>query len=101
MEDAAKLDKTFAASAEFSIDSKGHLTAKYSDIVDAIHIVQENMHMSGLSAEEAAEMVEKGLMTQEEAYARMGTTAKEASGTIEGSVRSMGAAWENVKTNRR
>jgi len=55
--------------------------SSYGDIVDAIHVVQTEMHISGLSAEEAAEKVRKGEMTQEEAFAAMGTTAKEASTT--------------------
>ena len=43
----------------------------YADIVEAIHIVQENMGITG-------------------------TTAKEASETISGSVSSMKAAWQNL-----
>lgn len=45
--------------------------SSYSDIVTAIHIVQENMGIAG-------------------------TTAKEASETISGSVSSMNAAWQNL-----
>lgn len=71
MQDAAKLDATFAANAVFSLDSKGHLEASYADIVDAIHIVQTEMGITG-------------------------TTAKEASSTIAGSVDSAKAAWHNL-----
>ena len=71
MEDAAKLDSTFAENAVFSIDAKGHLEAKYSDIVDAIHIVQTEMGITG-------------------------TTAKEANETISGSLASTKAAWQNL-----
>ena len=70
--------------------------SSYADIVDAIHVVQTEMDISGISAEEAAEAVAKGLMTEEEAFEAMGTTAKEASGTITGSVGSMKAAWQNL-----
>lgn len=73
MQDAAKLDKTFAKNAVFSLDSKGSLTAKYSDIVDAIHIVQTEMGITG-------------------------TTALEASSTISGSIASMKSAWQNLLT---
>ena len=72
--------------------------SSYSDIVDAIHVVQTEMHISGLSAEEAAEKVRKGEMTQEEAFAAMGTTAKEASTTIQGSLNSAKSAWQNLLT---
>lgn len=46
--------------------------SSYSDIVQAIHVVQEEMGITG-------------------------TTAKEASGTISGSIGSMKSAWENLK----
>jgi phage-related protein len=72
--------------------------SSYSDIVDAIHVVQTEMHISGLSAEEAAEKVRKGEMTQEEAFKAMGTTAKEASTTIQGSLQSAKSAWQNLLT---
>lgn len=49
---------------EYNIDS-------FADIADAIHVVQENMGITG-------------------------TTSKEASGTITGSVASIGAAWKNL-----
>ena len=70
--------------------------ANYADVVSAIHEIQTNMHISGLSAEEAAEMMSKGLMTEEEALEAMGTTAKEASSTISGSLGMAKAAWQNV-----
>lgn len=61
------LDKAEEISGiEYNIDS-------YSDIVEAIHVVQEEMGITG-------------------------TTAKEASGTISGSIASMGAAWQNLVT---
>lgn len=70
--------------------------SSYADIVDAIHVVQTEMHISGLSAEEAAEKVRKGEMTEKEAFEAMGTTAKEASTTIQGSLKSAKSAWQNL-----
>lgn len=67
--DAEKLDGTFQASR----DTNGELTMSYADIVDAIHIVQTDMGITG-------------------------TTAKEAATTIEGSLNSMKAAWRNLVT---
>ena len=62
------LDKAKEISGvEFDISS-------YSDIVQAIHVVQEEMGVSG-------------------------TTAKEAADTIQGSLLSTQAAWENLVTN--
>lgn len=71
--DAAMLNKEFAKTADFSIDEKGHLEAGYADIVQAIHIVQDEMGI-------------------------MNTTKEEAATTIEGSVNSMKAAWQNLVT---
>lgn len=72
--------------------------SSFADIVDAIHIIQEEMGISGLSATQAAMQVKMGAMTQEEAYKAMGTTAKEANETIEGSLNAMRAAWQNLIT---
>ena len=70
----------------------------YAEIVEAIHVMQTEMHISGLTAEEAAEAVASGAMTEEEAFEAMGTTAKEASTTIQGSLASMKGAWQNLLT---
>lgn len=70
--------------------------SSYADIVEAIHVIQQEMGISGLSAEEAADMVAKGLLTEEEAMQKMGTTAKEAGSTLSGSMAQMKAAWENL-----
>lgn len=59
-------DATAISGIEFSIDS-------YADIVEAIHIIQQNMGITG-------------------------TTALEASETITGSMSSIQAAWQNVLT---
>ena len=70
-----------------------------NDVYEAIHVVQKELKVSGISAEEAAEMVAAGLMTQEEAFEAMGTTAKEAATTFSGSFASMQAAASNVLAN--
>lgn len=67
--DAEKLDSSFKASR----DKNKKLTMSYSDIVDAIHIVQTNMGITG-------------------------TTAQEAASTISGSVSATKAAWSNLIT---
>ncbi len=70
-----------------------------SDVYSAIHEIQKEMRISGLTAEEAAEQVKAGLMTEEEAFEALGTTAKEASTTLSGSLSSMKAAFSNVLAN--
>ena len=69
LQTAQELVPTFDAA--FSIDSKGHLEAEFADIVEAIHIVQDNMQI-------------------------LGTTANEASGTVSGSIATMKAALSQV-----
>lgn len=70
----------------------------FDNIVAAIDVMQTSMQISGITAEQAAELVASGAMTEEEAFMAMGTTAREASTTIEGSVNMMKAAWENWLT---
>lgn len=72
--------------------------SSFADITDAIHVIQTEMHISGITADEAAEAVKNGTMTQEEAFEAMGTTAKEAATTVEGSINMTKAAWENLVT---
>lgn len=67
--DAEKLNSSFQATR----DENGKLTLSFSDVVQAIHIVQNEMGITG-------------------------TTAKEASTTISGSISSMKAAWQNLLT---
>ncbi|MCD8357450.1 MAG: hypothetical protein LUE11_12925 [Clostridia bacterium] len=86
------------------INDSGILNEKISDLdnvtfdqmIEAIHVIQTEMGISGLTAEQAAEAVASGAMTEEEAFEAMGTTAKEAATTIEGSWNSLKAAWENL-----
>lgn len=71
MQDAEKLGAVF--NSEYYLTDKGTLVAGYADIVTAIHTVQTEMGITG-------------------------TTAKEASTTIQGSAASMKASWENFLT---
>ena len=73
LQDAAKLNEEFANTAQFSMDSKGHLEANFADITEAIHIVQTEMGITG-------------------------TTALEAGTTISGSWSSVQALFENILT---
>lgn len=70
-----------------------------ADVYEAIHVIQEEMRISGLTAEEAAEMVAAGLMTEEEAFEALGTTAKESATTFTGSLASMKAAASDLLAN--
>jgi hypothetical protein len=69
VEDAERLNTSFKAQR----DENGNLTLSYADVVDAIHIVQDNMGITG-------------------------TTAKEASETISGSLAAVKSAWMNLMT---
>lgn len=70
--------------------------SSFSDISEAIHVIQTDMEISGLTYEQAMEAVARGEMTMEEAIDKMGATAKEAATTIEGSLNMMKASWENL-----
>lgn len=91
LEDAAKIKAANGEMVEYSIDS-------FADMVEAIHVVQTEMDISGISIQEYTELVKSGAMSEEEAFEKLGTTAKEAVGTIEGSTNMMKAAWSNLAT---
>lgn len=69
-----------------------------ADVYSAIHEIQSNLYISGLTTEQAADLVAQGLLTEEEAFEKLGTTAKEATSTIQGSAGSLKASWENLVT---
>lgn len=83
LENATKL-----SGVEYDISS-------YADIVDAIHVIQGEMGISGRTAEEAAAIYER---TGRQVSEQLGTTAKEADSTIQGSMASLKAAWGNMVT---
>ena len=86
--DANAVKEANGEMADLSIES-------FADVIEAIHIMQVEMGISGITAEEAAEAVASGAMTEEEAFEAMGTTAKEAATTIEGSWASLKASLTN------
>ena len=67
LQDADALSDAF----EVQRDASGDLVYGYADVVQAIHIVQENMNVTG-------------------------TTAKEAANTIQGTAGSLKGAWDNL-----
>jgi phage-related protein len=69
--------------------------SSYADIVEAIHVVQGEMEISGRTAEEVAEIYKNTGRTVQE---QLGTTAKEAASTIAGSVAMTKASWSNLIT---
>lgn len=91
IEDANRLKEANGEMADLSISS-------FANIVEAIHLIQVEMDISGISFEEYTELVESGAMSQEEAFAKMGTTAKESASTIQGSLSMMQSAWQNLMT---
>ena len=98
--------------------------SSFSDVAEAIHVMQKNMEISGYSADELSEKLRTASLTQEEvskvaksmgisyeeasqrmkdgsltikdANVLLGTTAREAATTIEGSISMMKGAWKNL-----
>lgn len=93
----AEMERLIATAAELDSSVKANDNS-FGNLVQAIHVVQTEMGISGITMEEYTQLVESGAMTQEEAWALVGTTAKEAATTIQGSVNSMKAAWQNLLT---
>jgi len=72
--DAEALDDTFSVTHTKTKKGIDEITYSYADVVQAIHIIQEDMGITG-------------------------TTAEEASHTISGSIASMSASWQNLITS--
>ena len=98
--------------------------SSFADISEAIHVMQQNMEISGysvdalseklrnasltqaevskvaesmgISYEEASRRMMDGSLTIQDANALLGTTAREAATTIEGSLNMMKGAWQNL-----
>lgn len=70
----------------------------FDKMIEAIHVIQTEIGISGITAEEAAKAIADGTMTEEEAFDAMGTTAKEAATTIQGSLGMLSSAWTNFTT---
>ena len=83
---------------EFEATADNVKDISFDKYIEAIHVIQTEMNISGLTAEEAAEAVKNGTMTEEEAMKAMGTTARESQTTLQGSFQSLGAAWTNLVT---
>lgn len=89
LEDAGKLQS--AMGRKFDINN-------FADVTEAIHLMQVEAGISGISYKEYTELVESGAMSQEEAFKLLGTTAKEANFTIAGSMNQLKGAWSNLLT---
>lgn len=96
---ARLVNESGVLNGKFEVTAETVKDLPFATLIEAINETQKRMSISGLTAEEAAEAVKNGVMTQEEAYAAMGTTAKEAASTLEGSYNSMKAAWSNFLVN--
>ena len=98
MSDAQKIDDSF--NAVFSLDTKGHLEAEYADIVQAIHIVQTEMGITGTTALEASTTVEGSINTMKAAYANFVTGLGDENADIgaltEELIQSAGTVAKNV-----
>lgn len=70
----------------------------FANIVKAIHAVQKDIYISGISWDEYSEIVSKGIMKEDEARLLLGTSMKEAATTLQGSLAMTKAAWDNLLT---
>lgn len=67
-----------------------------SDVYEAIHVIQGEMSISGRTAEEAAEIIERTGRSSAEVYEQIGTTAMEAATTYSGSLAMMKSSLSNL-----
>lgn len=86
-------DASKIAGVEFNIDS-------YSDVIDAIHVIQEDMGIAGTTAEEAAHTVSGSISMLQSSWTNLLTEFGKSDGDIGARVQelvdSIGAVIENV-----
>ena len=99
LSDAASLNKEFAETAKFSIDEKGHLTAGYADIVEAIHIVQTEMGITGTTAEEAEETISGSIAMTKSAFENLIAGLGQQDANIERMTENVVNSFKNVINN--
>lgn len=92
LQDAANLNEEFASTAKFSMDSKGHLEANFADITEAIHIVQTEMGITGTTAKEASETISGSIVSAKGAFDNF----LNGTGSPEALAESMVTAGKNV-----
>ena len=90
--DAEKLDSSFKATR----DENDNLTMSFSEIVQAIHIVQTEMNVTGTTSKEAASTLQGSAGTAQAAWQNLLTTLGDENGDVEEAVEE----WTDaVKTN--
>ena len=90
--DAEKLDSSFKATR----DENDNLTMSFSEIVQAIHIVQTEMNVTGTTSKEAASTLQGSAGTAQAAWQNLLTTLGDENGDVEEAVED----WTDaVKTN--
>lgn len=93
LSDAEKFSAAQGKVRDFSVDS-------YSDIVEAIHIVQDEMGITGTTAEEAATTIEGSVNTAKAAWdnwlAGLGNEDADMGGLTDQLVQSVTTAGENI-----
>lgn len=82
LRDAEKLNASFHASR----DANDELTLSFSDIVEAIHIVQDDMNITGTTAREAADTISGSAASADASWANMMTTLADKNGNTKEAV---------------
>lgn len=120
LDDAEKIKAKYGETADYSVDNLAdiveaiHVVQKEQEISGlGIDEIEEKIKNKSLTEQEVAriaqdlyaddeegiqkvmEALENGTLKANDALILTGTTSQEANSTIEGSLRSMGAAWEN------
>ena len=95
VEDAEKLDSSFQASR----DENGKLTLSYAEIVDAIHIVQTEMDITGTTAREAEQTISGSIASTKSAVQNLVTGLGTADADVEKLADDVISSFENVVDN--
>lgn len=92
LDKAVELEAAQGRTAQFSIDS-------YADIVNAIHIVQTEMGITGTTADEAAGTISGSLATMKSAWQNLLTVVADGNGDMSKAVEGVVESASNVAKN--
>lgn len=83
---------TELSGVDYSIDS-------LADMYEAITVVQQELGITGITAEEQAERMEMANREAGASWTELGTTASEGATTLSGSLSALQASWKNLLGN--
>ena len=97
--DAESLDATFSVTHTKTKKGADEITYSYADVVEAIHIVQQNLGITGATAAEAENTIEGSINTLKGAFENLITGLGDANADVKTLAANVTTAFQNVVKN--